>query len=85
MPLAGLLPELPAVRISEEGRRLVGHGRELSAEQLLSEFPAPGTERVRLVDERGELVALGVPRVFDAPGSGLDRPPTLHADLVLIG
>jgi tRNA pseudouridine55 synthase len=84
-PLSGLLLELPAVRVGDEGRRLVGHGRELGAEVVLSELPPAGVERVRLLDEKGELLALAVPRGFDRSESALPRRPTLHPDLVLIG
>jgi tRNA pseudouridine55 synthase len=85
VPLSGLLLELPAVRVGEEGRRLVGHGRELGAEVVLSDLPPAGVERVRLLDEKGELLALAVPRGFDSSESALPRRPTLHPDLVLIG
>jgi tRNA pseudouridine55 synthase len=85
IPLSGLLLELPAVRVGDAGRRLVGHGRELGAEVLLSDLPPAGIERVRLLDEAGELLALAVPRGFDPGESALPRHPTLHPDLVLIG
>jgi tRNA pseudouridine55 synthase len=85
IPLSGLLLELPAVRVGDEGRRLVGHGRELGAEVVLSDLPPAGVERVRLLDEKGELLALAVPRGFDRSESALPRRPTLHPDLVLIG
>jgi tRNA pseudouridine55 synthase len=85
IPLSGLLLELPAVRVGDEGRRLVGHGRELGAEVVLSDLPPAGVERVRLLDEKGELLALAVPRGFEPSESELPRPPTLHPDLVLIG
>jgi tRNA pseudouridine55 synthase len=85
VPLSGLLLELPAVRVGDEGRRLVSHGRELGAEVVLSDLPPAGVERVRLLDEKGELLALAVPRGFDPSESALPRRPTLHPDLVLIG
>jgi len=85
VPLSGLLLELPAVRVGDEGRRLVTHGRELGAEVVLSDLPPAGVERVRLLDEKGELLALAVPRGFDLSESALPRRPTLHPDLVLIG
>ena len=85
IPLSGLLLELPAVRVGDAGRRLVGHGRELGAEVVLSDLPPAGVDRVRLLDEKGELLALAVPRGFDRSESTLPRRPTLHPDLVLIG
>ena len=83
MPMAGLLPDLPAVTVGEEGRRLVGHGRELGREVVVEGFPEGPVDRVRVLDARGELLALAVPRGF-APGApGLARVPVLHPDLVL--
>ena len=41
VPLSGLLLELPAVVVGEEGRRRIGHGRELGPEHVLSGFPGP--------------------------------------------
>jgi hypothetical protein len=72
------------VRVGTEGRRLVGHGRELGAEDVLSGFPAAHVERVRVLGEGGELLALAVPRGFDVAASGLPRRPSLHPDVVLL-
>jgi tRNA pseudouridine55 synthase len=84
MPMSALLSELPAVRVDAEGRRLVGHGRELGREVVVEGFPEGPVDRVRVLDARGELVALAVPRGF-APGApGLARVPVLHPDLVLL-
>ena len=85
IPLSGLLPELPAVRVGEEGRRRLGHGRELGPEHVLSGFPEAPVERVRLLDERGELLALAVPRGLEGGSSPLPRHPSLHPDVVLLG
>ena len=83
-PMEGLLLDLPAVTVGEEGRRLVGHGRELGREAVLEGFPEGLVDRVRVLDARGELLALAVPRGF-APGApGLTRVPVLHPDLVLL-
>ena len=84
VPMAGLLLDLPAVTVGEEGRRLVGHGRELGREVVVEGFPEGLVDRVRVLDTRGELLALAVPRGF-APGApGLARVPVLHPDLVLL-
>jgi tRNA pseudouridine55 synthase len=83
--LSRLLPELPAVTVGAEGRRRVAHGRELAPEHVLAGFPQARVERVRVLDEMGELLALAVPQGVDAGASPLPRPPSLHADLVLIG
>lgn len=85
IPLAGLLLDLPSVTVGEEGRRRLGHGRELGPEHVLSGFPKAAVERVRLLDEHGQLLALAVPRGFDGGGSALPRRPALHPDVVLIG
>jgi tRNA pseudouridine55 synthase len=85
VPLGALLPELPAVTVSDEGRRAVEHGRAIGAELALSGFPQAAVDRVRLVDARGELVALAVPHGFDGLESSLPKRPSLHPDLVLIG
>jgi tRNA pseudouridine55 synthase len=84
IPMAGLLPELPAVRVGEEGRRLVGHGRELGREVVVEGFPEGPVDRVRVLDARGELLALAVPRGFTPGPPGLARVPVLHPDLVLL-
>ncbi len=66
IPMAQLLPEWPAVKVGAEGRKRVGHGRELGAEDVLLGFPLTAVERVRVVDEDGDLLALAVPRGFEA-------------------
>jgi tRNA pseudouridine55 synthase len=85
IPLSGLLLELPEVRVGAEGRRLVGHGRALAVEHLLSDLPAAGVARVRVLDEGGELLALAVPQFGEPEDSPLPRPAGLRPDLVLIG
>jgi tRNA pseudouridine55 synthase len=84
VPMAALLPDLPAVRVVEEGRRLVGHGRELGREVVASGFPEGPVDRVRILDANGELLALAVPRGFGPGAPGLARVPVLHPDLVLM-
>jgi tRNA pseudouridine55 synthase len=85
IPLAGLLLDWPAVRVGAEGRKRVGHGRELAADDVVSGFPAAAVGRVRVLDEGGELIALAVPHGFDAAPSELPRRPVLHPDVVLMG
>jgi tRNA pseudouridine55 synthase len=84
IPMAGLLLDLPAVRIAEAGRRLVGHGRELGREDVVQGFPEQPVERVRILDESGALVALAVPRGLGPGPSALPRVPALHPDVVLV-
>ena len=86
VPMALLLPEWPAVRVGAEGRRRVGHGREIAADDVLSDFPGESEGRVRILDEAGELIALASARGGEAGDvSGLPRPRVLHPDVVLLG
>jgi tRNA pseudouridine55 synthase len=84
IPLSGLLLDWPAVTVGPGGARLVRHGRELQPPDVLSGFPTSAVERVRVLDERGELLALAVARGFDS-SSELPRRPALHPDVVLLG
>jgi tRNA pseudouridine55 synthase len=84
IPLAGLLLDLPAVRVAGEGRHLVGHGRELGRGDVLQGFPDGPVERVRVLDESGALIALAVPRGLGPEPSPLPRVPALHPDVVLV-
>jgi tRNA pseudouridine55 synthase len=86
VPMSELLSDWPAVRVGAEGRRRVGHGRELHSEDVLSGFPPQGDGRVRILDESGELIALATARGGDdGEASALPRPRVLHADVVLLG
>jgi len=85
VPLRDCLSEIPAARVTEEGRWEVTHGRDLSRALVSEGFPAGAfvPERVRILDPRGELLALAVPRGFGPgdPGSEV----RLHPDVVLTG
>ncbi len=85
VPLSRLLLDWPAVSVGREGQRLVRHGRELGAAVVLSGFPQAPVERVRVLDESGELLALAVARGFEPGPAPLPRQPVLHADVVLVG
>lgn len=73
VPMEGLLPTVPAIRLTEEGRLRVSHGRQVEPPHFAPAAP-PGAEWVRMQDEDGRLIALGQPG--DAPGS-------LHPAVVL--
>jgi tRNA pseudouridine55 synthase len=84
IPLARLLLHLPAVTVAAEGRRLVGHGRELGPGDVVEGFPEGPVERVRVLDESGALLALAVPTGLGPEPSALPRVPALHPDVVLV-
>jgi len=84
IPLDGLLLDLPAVTVAAEGRRLVGHGRELGPGDVVRGFPEGPVERVRVLDESGALLALAVPTGLGPEPSALPRVPALHPDVVLV-
>jgi tRNA pseudouridine55 synthase len=74
IPLAGLLSGLPSVQVSEEGRQRVVHGQLVGKPHVRT--PAAGGEGwIRLLDDQGQLVALGTQ---DATGH------FLHPAIVLI-
>ncbi len=78
IPLERLLPRLPSVRLGPEGRKRVAHGQMLGTPHVLgsSEAVRRGPEVwIRLIDEEGQLVALGTP---DSTGE------FLHPAVVLI-
>lgn len=84
VPLGALLPELPAVRVGREGRERLRHGRDLDRGLALSGFPEGPVERVRVVDEAGDLLALAVPRGFEGGGKAPLVEAVLHPDVVLL-
>ena len=75
VPLERLLPAFPAVRVTDEGRMRVGHGRVLEEGHLATELPAGPGEWVRVLDPEGLLVAVAT----RGP-----QPGSLHPAVVLI-
>jgi tRNA pseudouridine55 synthase len=78
VPLAGMLPELPAVVLTVEGVRHAVHGRELGAVDLVGDSGLGIRDlecHVRLLDRAGGLV--GIARLSTIPGS-------LHPFVVLM-
>jgi len=58
VPLEQLLPEIPAVVLTERDRERVAHGGDVHAEGDPRQIVGAGTTRRRLVDGSGRLVAL---------------------------
>ena len=72
-----MLPWLAAVTLTDEGVLRAVHGRDISRPEIAAGSPSgaePMAPAVRLVDERGRLVAIGEPS--GAPG-------VLHPTVVL--
>lgn len=83
VPLGELLPGVPVVRVGPAGRDRVRHGRDLGRDDVVAGFPEAVVERVRILDESGDLLALAVPRRSEASGAPAVEP-ALHPDLVLV-
>ena len=84
VPLGKLLPAVPAVWVGPAGRDRIRHGRDLGPGDVLSGFPEGAVERVRVLDESGNLLALAVPR-GTGPSGAPAVEPVLHPDLVFVG
>jgi len=87
VPLSGLLLEMPALTVTGEGRDRVRHGREIDAGLVVGGLPAPGVERVRVLDESGQLLALAVHRAPKGAVEGVQSPlveARVHPDVVLM-
>jgi tRNA pseudouridine55 synthase len=84
-PMAGLLPDIPAVRVGAPGLAALRQGRDLGRRLVEVGFPTDPPARMRILDEAGCLVALAVPRGFGPPPGGLPVEPVLHPDVVLLG
>jgi tRNA pseudouridine55 synthase len=83
IPMAGLLPDLPAVTVTDEGERALRFGRDLAAPLLVGGFPSAAGPRWRVLDGSGALVALASPRGAATEGE-LPVDPVLHPDIVLL-
>jgi len=71
IPLEALLPEVPAVRLTERGAKRASHGNFLSPEDLAETGtdPLPPGTRVRLFDGAGRLLGIA-----ESGPDGLLRP-----------
>ncbi|MGE5358706.1 MAG: tRNA pseudouridine(55) synthase TruB [Bacteroidales bacterium] len=74
LPLDRLLAWMPTVVVNDEGASRTRHGNSLRPTDCIRSV-VPGTERVRVLDERGRLLAL-------ARASGTDA--FLHPDIVVV-
>jgi tRNA pseudouridine55 synthase len=83
VPMGALLPEMPAVTVTEEGHRALRHGRDLAAALLAGGFPSAAGDRMRVLDASGALLALATPRGLGSTGE-LRVEPVLHPDIVLL-
>jgi tRNA pseudouridine55 synthase len=82
-PLAGLLPDLPAVRLSAAGLAAVRHGRDVTRAEMIEDPPEGSPSRWwRLLDEESDLVGLAARR--GAEGSVPLNVPVWHPDVVLV-
>jgi len=84
IPLAALLPSLPAVTLTPEGASLAARGGFISPSQVASGSRDLYQGRVRLLHPDGHLVAIAEPRTGAAGGhSGGVSRHFLHPGIVL--
>jgi tRNA pseudouridine55 synthase len=76
IPLAALLPSLPAVTLTPEGASLASRGGFIGLSHVTGPSGLPGRGRVRLLHPDGHLIAIAEPRAGGVPG-------LLHPGVVL--
>jgi len=74
VPIDRLLASMPAVVVTEQGAARTRHGNDLRPEDLISR-PEALLGRVRVVDMRGALLAIGEPA---------SKPGLLHPGIVVV-
>jgi len=75
IPLARMLTDLAVVVLTDDGRARAAHGQNLGREHLQSGEAPEGDAPIRLLDQAGELIAIGEPA---------GRPGLLHPSVVLV-
>ena len=80
IPLAALLPSLPAVKLTPEGAALAARGGFIGPSHVTGPSGLPREGRVRLLHPDGHLVAIAEPRAGDSRGL---LPHFLHPGVVL--
>ncbi len=80
IPLAALLPSLPAIRLTPEGAALAARGGFIGPSHVTGPSGLPEMGRVRLLHPDGHLVAIAEPRTRDSRGF---QPHFLHPGIVL--
>jgi hypothetical protein len=75
VPLAALLPSLPAITLTQEGASLAARGGFIGASHVTGSS-LPNTGRVRLMHPDGHLIAIAEPRAGGVAG-------VLHPGVVL--
>ncbi len=80
IPLAALLPGLPAVTLTAAGASTASRGGLIGPSQVSGTDPFPQSGRIRLLHPDGRLIAIGEPR--DAGGAG-GMHRFLHPGVVL--
>jgi tRNA pseudouridine55 synthase len=83
-PLAALLLDLPAARLSAAGLESVRHGRDVTKTELTTQTPGEGSPAPwwRLLGPDGDLVGLAVPRL-PKEGPAFWSTLLLHPEIVL--
>jgi tRNA pseudouridine55 synthase len=76
IPLAALLPSLPAITLTPEGASLAARGGFIGLSHVTGRSALPGGGRVRLLHPDGHLIAIAEPRAGGVPG-------LLHPGVVL--
>ena len=81
IPLAALLPSLPAITLTPEGASLAARGGFIGLSHVTGPSTLPRGGRVRLLHPDGHLIAIAEPRAGGDPAGLL--PHFLHPNVVL--